>query len=383
MGNITRVNDQLLVWGAANIDPAAISQACDVASLPFVVGHASLMADGHVGFGPIGLVLPTKGAVVPSLVGVDIGCGMIALETNLTLDDLPESLDTLYGLIANAIPAGVGQGFDARDHKLPDISRVNLDQKELARAEKQFGTLGSGNHFVELCSDGRGHIWLVLHSGSRGVGNLLARKHMATARELMKLYHIKLNDPTYSYLVEGTPEFDAYIADMLWAQDYAMGNRVKMMRNAFKSLVREVPHAKVVQQINCHHNYCVMEHHMGQDVWLTRKGAIRMRLGDWGIIPGSMSTNTYIVRGLQSDAAFHSASHGAGRKMSRRQARETFTPSDLRYAMSDKTWGNMSAKKLLDEHPGAYKSIKGVMAAQSDLCAIEHELTQLLNYKGT
>lgn len=382
MGNITKINDHLLVWGAANIDPAAISQACDVASLPFVVGHASLMADGHVGFGPIGLVLPTKGAVVPSLVGVDIGCGMIALETNLTLDDLPDSLDKLYGYVAKAIPAGVGQGFDARDHKLPDISRVNLDQKELARAEKQFGTLGSGNHFVELCSDERGHIWLVLHSGSRGVGNLLARKHMATAKEVMKRYHIHLNDPTYSYLVEGTPEFDAYIADMLWAQDYAMGNRVKMMTNAFDALQKVVPHVQKIGQINCHHNYCEMEHHMGQDVWLTRKGAIRMRLGDWGVIPGSMGTNTYIVRGLQSEAAFHSASHGAGRTMSRRKARETFTPSDLRYAMSDKTWGNMSAKKLLDEHPGAYKSIQGVMAAQSDLCSIEHELTQLLNYKG-
>jgi tRNA-splicing ligase RtcB len=382
MGNITRINDHLLVWGAANIDPAAISQACDVASLPFVVGHASLMPDGHVGFGPIGLVLPTKGAVVPSLVGVDIGCGMIALETNLTLDDLPDSLDKLYALIAKAIPAGVGQGFDARDHNLPDINRVNLDQKELSRAETQFGTLGSGNHFVELCVDERGHIWLVLHSGSRGVGNLIAKKHMDTARELMKLYHIKLNDPTYSYLVEGTPEFEAYINDMLWAQDYAMGNRVKMMRNAFQSLVKVVPHASVMQQINCHHNYCEKEHHLGQDVWLTRKGAIRMRLGDMGIIPGSMGTNTYIVRGLQSDAAFHSASHGAGRKMSRRQARETFSPSDLRYAMSDKTWGTMSAKKLTDEHPGAYKSIKDVMASQSDLCAIEHELTQVLNYKG-
>jgi tRNA-splicing ligase RtcB len=340
------------------------------------------MADGHVGFGPIGLVLPTKGAVVPSLVGVDIGCGMIALETNLTLDDLPDSLDQLYTLIAKSIPAGVGQGFDARDHNIPDLSRVNLDQKELARAEKQFGTLGSGNHFVELCVDERGHIWLVLHSGSRGVGNLIAKKHMATARELMKLYHIKLNDPTYSYLVEGTPEFEAYITDMLWAQDYAMGNREKMMRNAFNSLVKVVPHARVTQQINCHHNYCEKEHHLGQDVWLTRKGAIRMRLGDMGIIPGSMGTNTYIVRGLQSDAAFHSASHGAGRKMSRRQARETFSPSDLRYAMSDKTWGTMSAKKLTDEHPGAYKSIKDVMASQSDLCAIEHELTQVLNYKG-
>jgi tRNA-splicing ligase RtcB (3'-phosphate/5'-hydroxy nucleic acid ligase) len=382
MGNITRVNDRLLVWGFDGIDPAAISQACDVASMPFVVGHASLMPDGHVGYGPIGLVLPTKGAVVPSLVGVDIGCGMIALETNLTLDDLPDSLDKLYGFIAKAIPAGVGQGFDARDYAIPDITRIKLSQKELARAEKQFGTLGSGNHFVELCSDERGHVWLVLHSGSRGVGNLIAKKHMATARELMKLYHIKLDDPTYSYLPEGTPEFDEYINDMLWAQDYAMGNRVKMMRNAFRALVKVVPQAGIAQQINCHHNYCEKEHHLGQDVWLTRKGAIRMRIGDMGVIPGSMGTASYIVRGLQSDAAFHSASHGAGRTMSRRKARESFDPASLRAAMGDRTWGTMSAKKLLDEHPAAYKSIQSVMAAQTDLCQIEHELTQILNFKG-
>jgi tRNA-splicing ligase RtcB len=340
------------------------------------------MADGHVGFGPIGLVLPTKGAVVPSLVGVDIGCGMIALETNLTLDDLPDSLDKLYGYIEKAVPAGVGQGFETHDHNIPDLSRIVLGQKERTRAEKQFGSMGGGNHFLELSIDERGHAWLVLHSGSRGVGNLIAKKHMATARELMKLYHIKLNDPTYSYLVEGTPEFDEYINDMLWAQDYAMGNRVKMMRNAFKALVKVIPHASVMQQINCHHNYCEKEHHLGQDVWLTRKGAIRMRLGDMGIIPGSMGTNTYIVRGLQSDAAFHSASHGAGRTMSRTKARDTFDTDSLREAMGDKKWGTMSAKKLLDEHPGAYKRIQDVMAAQSDLCAIEHELTQVLNYKG-
>ena len=382
MGNITKVNDRLLVWGFDGIDPAAISQACDVASLPFVVGHASLMPDGHVGYGPIGLVLPTQGAIVPSLVGVDIGCGMIALETNLTLDDLPDSLDKLYGYIEAAIPAGVGQGFDKADYRIPDLTRVNLDQKETSRAFKQYGTLGSGNHFVELCSDERGHIWLVLHSGSRGVGNLLARKHMDTAKEVMKRYHIHLNDPTYSYLVEGTPEFDAYIADMLWAQDYAMGNREKMMTNAFRSLHRVVPHAREMHRINCHHNYSTKEHHGKSDVWVTRKGAIRMRLGDFGVIPGSMGTNSYIVSGLQSDAAFHSASHGAGRKMSRRQARETFDAHSLRTAMAGKQWGVIQARKLLDEHPGAYKSIQSVMAAQSDLCKIEHELTQILNYKG-
>lgn len=382
MGNITQINKQLLVWGADNIDPAAISQACDVAKLPFVVGHASLMADGHVGYGPIGLVLPTKGAVVPSLVGVDIGCGMIALRTNLTLEDLPDSLSKLYKLIEAAIPAGVGQGFDDRDYNIPDLSRVNLDQKERARAEKQYGSLGSGNHFFELSVDHDGTIWLVLHSGSRGIGNLLARKHMDTAKELMKRYHIKLNDPTYSYLVEGTPEFDAYIADMLWAQDYAAGNRIKMMRNAFAALKQVVPIAEVQQQINCHHNYCEKENHMGQDVWLTRKGAIRMRIGDWGIIPGSMGTSTYIVSGLQSDASFHSASHGAGRTMSRKRARETFSTASLRIAMSDKTWGTMQAKRLLDEHPEAYKDIHEVMQAQSDLCRVEYQLNQILNYKG-
>ena len=360
MGNITQVNDRLLVWGFDGIDPAAISQACHVAKLPFVVGHASLMADGHVGFGPIGLVLPTQGAIVPSLVGVDIGCGMIALETNLTLDDLPDSLDKLYGFIEAAIPAGVGQGFNSDDGGY-ELNFTKLserpNQRQLSKILRQFGTLGSGNHFVELCADERGHIWLVLHSGSRWIGNDLAKKHMKTASELMKRYHIHLEDPTYSYLVEGTPEFDAYIADMLWAQDYAMGNREKMMNNAFRSLQKVVPHAREIHLINCHHNYSTREHHGKSDVWITRKGAIRMRLGDWGVIPGSMGTNSYIVSGLQSDAAFHSASHGAGRTMSRRKARETFC-SDLRYAMAGKTWDTNKAKRLLDEHPGAYKSDK-------------------------
>jgi tRNA-splicing ligase RtcB (3'-phosphate/5'-hydroxy nucleic acid ligase) len=383
MGNITRINDRLLVWGAEGIEPATINQACNAASLPFIAGHVALMPDGHVGFGStVGSVIPTTGAICPSFVGVDIGCGMIALETGLTLEDLPDSLDPLFSKIEKAIPAGVGNGFDRRDHRIPDLSRVSLDQKELARAETQYGTLGSGNHFVELCADERGHIWLVLHSGSRGVGNMLARKHIDNAKGLMKRYHIGI-DPDLSYFVEGTPEFDAYISDMLWAQDYALGNREKMMSNALKALREVIGTVRVVRTINCHHNYSARENHMGRDIWVTRKGAIRMRIGEWGIIPGSMATGTYIVTGLGNPASFESASHGAGRTMSRRKARETLTSASLAAEMDGKTWNASRADSLVDEHPNAYKSISDVMAAQTDLCQVEHTLTQLLNYKGT
>lgn len=382
MGNITRVNDKLLVWGSAGVEPNTISQACDTAKLPFIVGHVALMPDAHKGFGStVGSVIPTQGAICPSFVGVDIGCGMIAVLTNLMLSDLPDSLHDLFSKIEAAIPAGVGQGFDNHDYNVPDFTALNLTQREKAKAEKQYGTMGGGNHFLELCHDTEGRIWIVLHSGSRGVGNLIARKHVDTAKGLMRQYHIAI-DPELAYFAEGTPEFDAYIRDMLWAQDYAAGSRVKMMRNAVKALTSEVPGTKVLQEINCHHNYSAREHHMGRDIWVTRKGAIRMREGDWGIIPGSMATGTYIVTGKGNVPSFTSASHGAGRTMSRRAARDTLTPQSLAVEMAGKTWNDTKAGKLVDEHPAAYKNISDVMAAQSDLCQVEYVLTQLLNYKG-
>lgn len=383
MGNITKVSDHLLVWGMSGIEPNTISQACNAASLPFIVSHVALMPDAHVGFGStVGSVIPTSGAICPSFVGVDIGCGMIAVLTSLTVHDLPDSLDKFFKEIEKVIPAGVGMGFDTRDHRIPDLSALDLNQKELARAEKQYGTLGSGNHFVELCQDEESRIWLVLHSGSRGIGNILARKHIQGAKGLMKQYHIA-TDPDLSYFVEGTQEFDAYIRDMLWAQDYAAGNREKMMTNAIRAMRKVMGKVGVLQTINCHHNYSAKEHHMGRDIWVTRKGAIRMRIGDWGIIPGSMATGTYIVTGLGNVPSFHSASHGAGRTMSRRKAKETLTGSSLKTAMAGKTWNEDKVKQLVDEHPMAYKDISAVMDAQSDLCRVEHVLTQLLNYKGT
>jgi tRNA-splicing ligase RtcB (3'-phosphate/5'-hydroxy nucleic acid ligase) len=381
-GNITRVNDRLLVWGIDGIEPNTISQACDTTRLPFLVSHTALMVDAHVGFGgPVGLVFPTDGAIVPSFVGVDIGCGMIALRTNLTLNDLPDSLAELFRKIEKAIPAGVGQGFDKYDYDVPRLYDMGLGAKEIEKASKQYGTLGSGNHFFELCADQFGNIWLVLHSGSRGIGNLLARKHIDGAKGLMRKYHIGI-DPDLAYFAEGTAEFDAYIRDMLWAQDYAFGNREKMMLNALAALREVVPTVKVEQTINCHHNYSAKEHHHGRDIWITRKGAIRMREGDWGIIPGSMATGTYIVTGLGNAASFNSASHGAGRTMSRRAARENLSSASLTEAMQGKTWNANKANNLVDEHPGAYKDIASRMQAQSDLCQTEYVLNQLLNYKG-
>ena len=254
---------------------------------------------------------------------------------------------------------------------------------------EQHGTLGSGNHFVEVCLDQDDKVWVVLHSGSRGVGNEIAQKHIEGAKRLMKKYFIELDDPDLAYFAQHTPEFDAYIHDMLWAQEYAFTNRQTMLKAAllaFEKFLGLEPDREftfwVGPEINCHHNYTELEHHHGSDLWVTRKGAIRAREGDRGVIPGSMATGTFIVEGLGNPASYCSASHGAGRRMSRKQARLTVTEEELRFAMRDKTWNSDAAKTLLDEAPRAYKPIEDVMAAQSDLVRVTHSLTQILNYKG-
>jgi tRNA-splicing ligase RtcB len=259
---------------------------------------------------------------------------------------------------------------------------VRRSQKLWSKATTQFGSLGSGNHFVEVCLDERDVVWVVLHSGSRGVGNLVAKHHIEGARKLMARYFIDLEDRDLAYLVEGTPEFGAYIADMLWAQDYAMGNREAMLDAVLAEVAAHLGRpAEPVQRINCHHNYTEREHHRGRDVWLTRKGAIRARRGDRGVIPGSMGTRSYIVRGLGNPASYDSCSHGAGRRLSRGQARRTLDEAGLTDAMKGKAW-NGDARALLDEDPRAYKDIDQVMEDQRDLVTVEHTLSQVLNYKG-
>jgi tRNA-splicing ligase RtcB len=298
---------------------------------------------------------------------------------------LGDNLTVLHDHIAAVVPAGVGQGHDhdqsvnAHYPGTPD----HLGQKLSAKAVNQFGSLGSGNHFVEVCLDERDVVWVVLHSGSRGVGNELAKVHIDGAKALMARYFIELEDPDLAYLVEGTPEFDAYIADMLWAQSYALGNREAMMDAVLRQIAGWVGHDfETTSRINCHHNYTEREHHRGRNVWLTRKGAIRAREGDRGVIPGSMGTASYIVSGLGNPASYHSCSHGAGRRMSRGQARRTLDLDGLRESMVGKAWNDVSAEALLDEDPRAYKDIDQVMADQDNLVTIDHTLSQVLNYKG-
>ena len=389
-------NSNVLSW-ATDLDDRTLEQAERSASLPIVPGHVALMPDAHFGYGAtVGSVIPTEGAVVPSAVGVDIGCGMIAAQLPITSHDLPDDLQRLHGMIARDVPAGVGQGHSA-EHRADEPPALPITSGEewwthklVDKAHAQFGSLGSGNHFVEVCLDEADRVWIVLHSGSRGVGNQLANHHIDGAKALAAAATVELPDRDLAYLSEGTPEFDAYIADMLWAQDYAMGNRQRMLglvhAAVARFLGRGLDELAIVDEINCHHNFTELETHVidgvERDVWLTRKGAIRARVGDRGVIPGSMGAESFVVSGRGVAESYQSCSHGAGRRMSRAAARKRLDHDTLRSAMAGKAW-NGNAKALIDEDPRAYKDINEVMAAQADLVEIQHTLSQILNYKGT
>lgn len=384
----TQVETKLISW-ASDIEPGTIQQAARTARLPFIEGHVALMPDAHIGIGAtVGSVIPTRGAIIPAAVGVDIGCGMVASETDLFANDLPDTLAKLLPLIEERIPAGVGKGhIGSAKGSGAMLNELGLPQSELsskqeATLETQFGTLGSGNHFVEVCLDERDRVWMVLHSGSRGIGNQLARKHIQTARGLMKEMFIKLEDPDLAYLVQGTTQFEEYIMDMLWAQRYAMQSRVLMARNATRSLFEIVGRGNVTQTINCHHNFTEMENHGGKNLWITRKGAIKADTGDLGVIPGSMGTRSYIVEGLGNSSSYNSCSHGAGRRLSRGEAKRQLSVESLKEAMGDRVWLSDRAEALLDEHPASYKDIDQVMEDQKDLVTVLHTLHQILNYKG-
>ena len=385
----TMAAPNLLSW-VSGIDPAVVEQASRAARLPFVAGHVALMPDAHVGLGAtVGSVIPTRGAIIPAAVGVDIGCGMVAAETSLTAADLPDSLASLMPLVESRIPAGVGRGhssteLSAEDDALAAVGTPHtpLTGRQETTAARQFGTLGSGNHFVEVCLDENDRVWTLLHSGSRGIGNQLATAHIDRARALMRQYFIDLPDPDLAYLVQGTEEFTAYVEDMLWAQRYAMASRARMSAVLLGSLFEVVGHGEALRTINCHHNFTVREQHHGQELWVTRKGAIRAEIGDEGVIPGSMGSQSYIVRGLGNPASYRSCSHGAGRRLSRGPARRTLTAESLAQAMAGRTWNAERAAALLDEHPDAYKDIDQVMAQQQDLVRVVHTLHQVFNYKG-
>jgi tRNA-splicing ligase RtcB (3'-phosphate/5'-hydroxy nucleic acid ligase) len=384
----TRVNDKLISWGS-DVEPGTIAQAEKTARLPIVAGHVALMPDAHVGLGAtVGSVIPTQGAVIPAAVGVDIGCGMIAAELDLTEDRLPDALDPLLDRIARTIPAGVGQGHGevaraATDWLAGHTPATELSEGQTDRAVRQFGTLGSGNHFFELCLDERGRVWVVLHSGSRGIGNQLAQMHITSARRLAATLDQRLEDPDLAYFLEGTPEFSAYIADMLWAQEYARANRDRMMDAAMTEVLAFVGTGRETRRINCHHNFTQREDHGGGSLWITRKGAIKADVGDMGVIPGSMGTRSYIVAGRGNSESWTSCAHGAGRRFSRTKARKLYTSDDLAEAMAGKVWLSGRAAALVDEIPAAYKDIDQVMADQDDLVEVRHTLHQVLNYKGT
>lgn len=378
------------VWGR-DIEDATIRQAEMTNRLPILAGPVALMPDAHVGLGStVGSVIATNGAVIPSAIGVDIGCGMAAVRLDgLTASRLPDDINTLMPLIEKAVPAGVGQGRDSRT----DIGRKigmpaeGLTPREFEKAETQAGSLGSGNHFFEMGVDENEDVWIVLHSGSRGVGNLVAQRHIKTAK---KWYVDNIGDQLESsdlaYFLDSSAEFAAYIDSMLWAQNYAKLNREIMLREALKQIVRWFAERDLsvtqADEINCHHNFTQKEVHGGNEMWITRKGAIKADVNDRGIIPGSMGTSTYIVRGRGNALSYNSCSHGAGRLMSRKRAKDEFTTDSLVELMEGKVWNASSARSLIDEHPNAYKDIHRVMEDQSDLVEVEHVLNQVLNYKG-
>ncbi|BDT56525.1 RNA-splicing ligase RtcB [Massilia varians] len=386
------------------VEPEARQQLEKLAQLPFVFHHVAVMPDVHVGKGStIGSVIPTLGAVIPAAVGVDIGCGMMAAKTTLRADDLPDNLSGLRSAIEQVVPHGMSP--KTRQHKGRDAGSWNNPPPPVdagwARLKDEFdaicrkypklrgtnhhkhlGTLGSGNHFVEVCLDEEGSVWVMLHSGSRGVGNAIGTHFIELARQDMRRHMVNLPDQDLAYLEEGTEHYDDYVEAVGWAQKFARINREVMMHNVIRAMREVIPQGfeTHVEAVNCHHNYVQKEKHFGKDVFVTRKGAVSAREGELGIIPGSMGAKSFIVRGKGNPESFNSCSHGAGRVMSRTEAKRRFTKADVERA----TRGVESRKDegVIDEIPMAYKDIDAVMHAQRDLVEVVHTLKQVVCVKG-
>lgn len=377
-----------------NLEEDAVKQVRNVANMPFIHSHVAVMPDAHFGIGAtVGTVIATKGAIIPAAVGVDIGCGMRAVRLNFKVDILggDEELKKLRHSIERSIPVGHNGNASIPDSVATTYKNLltmphSFTNDQYCNAAGQLGSLGGGNHFIEICRDTEDSTWIVLHSGSRHVGKRLAELHIDKARGLMRQYFIDLPDPDLAYLAQGTAEFKAYLDDLIWAQAYAYENRREMMSRVLKDISFHVwghfvePEEFTTFNVDCHHNFTNMENHFGRNVWVTRKGAVMAQKGQYGIIPGSMGAKSFIVRGLGNPESFNSCSHGAGRRMSRGQARKQFTEKDL----IEQTAGVECRKDLevVDEIPGAYKDIKEVMAAQADLVEPIHELKQILCVKG-
>lgn len=384
------------------VEDAALRQLANIAQLPFVHKWVAAMPDVHWGMGAtVGSVIPTKGAIVPAAVGVDLGCGMMATRTSLTAGDLPDSLGHVRAAIERAVPHGRSSGRARRDRgawgDVPDVvgqAWTSLQPRFDAIVERHpkvaksnnvhhLGTLGTGNHFIEVCLDESQRVWVMLHSGSRGVGNRIGSYFIQKAKEEMERWFVHLPDHNLAYFPEGSRYFDDYLEAVGWAQDFARLNRELMMRNTLRALqgVAGLPPFRAdLEAVNCHHNYVAREHHFGADVWVTRKGAVRAGTDELGIIPGSMGTRSYIVRGKGNADSFCSCSHGAGRAMSRTEAKRRFSVDDHVEA----TRGVECRKdaSVIDETPGAYKSIDAVMEAQRDLVEVVHTLRQVICVKG-
>ena len=414
---LTQGKFPIKIW-TNDIEQSAEKQLHNISQMPFIHKHVAVMPDVHWGMGAtIGSVIPTKGAIIPAAVGVDLGCGMMAVETNLTANDLPDSLKDIRHKLEARIPhgrtiSGNGRSYDPKNDRglwnntpLSNIVDLQNPQKgsnysmelrlkaivekqeykpltnQYKRYHNQLGTLGTGNHFVEICLDKEDNVWVMLHSGSRGIGNTIGSYFIEKAKQDMRKWFINLPDKDLAYFVEGTDNFNDYVEAVQWAQEFAALNRESMMSAALIGLKEFFPQLlRKREAINCHHNYISRENHFNKNVWITRKGAIRARKDDLGIIPGSMGARSFIVKGLGNNESFCSCSHGAGRTMSRASAKKAFTIEDLK----NQTAGVecRKDKDVIDEIPGAYKDIEQVMDNQDDLVEVVAELKQILCIKG-
>lgn len=400
--NTQRVPIKAWVEELYDIEPKAIGQLKNLSNLPFVYKHIACMPDVHFGYGAtVGSVIATKNAVVPAAVGVDIGCGMMAVKTDLDHRVVRDKIKEIRHSIERSVPVGFNKhkevskrvekwkGWWGAPFALDVVLKKGKDSRDMHKiAQHQMGTLGGGNHFIEICVDtpdsDQHNVWVMLHSGSRNVGKTFAERFIHDAKGLMKEMFIHLPDPDLAYYVPSQPQYQEYLNALTWCQEYAMQNRVEMMNMVLKDLGHAVTGSlepiKRLVEVNCHHNYAEMENHFGENVLVTRKGAVRAREGDMGIIPGSMGTKSFIVRGLGNPDSFHSCSHGAGRRMSRTEAKATFTVDDL----AEQTAGVECRKdaKVVDEIPGAYKPIDEVMNNQKDLVEVVATLKQIACVKG-
>ena len=387
------INNKVMSWiPQEQIEYKSLEQIRNISQLPFIFHHIAVMPDCHFGKGAtVGSCIPTEGAIIPAAVGVDIGCGMIAVKTTLNKSDMPEDLIHIRRTIEEQVPLSAGKynnkikktthsRIKILEQKAKQNGRLDFYDKISANWRNQLGSVGSGNHFIELVLDEDDNIWTFLHSGSRGIGNKIATHHIDIAKNLMKVWHISLVDSDLAYLVEHSEEFDNYITDLLWAQEFALLNREEMTERFLNILKHRFDNVEELDRIECHHNFTQYEIHFGKKILISRKGAIEAKSGQMGLIPGSMGTRSYVVRGKGYAPSFNTAPHGAGRRMSRGEAKRTFNMDDFDLCMEGIEVRR--TESFLDELPGAYKDIDLVIEQSKDLVEVVHEFRQIINVKG-